>query len=100
MPRRLPRILLLAPVPVAAALFLSSCAAPRAPYPDMEAPAPVVQQATTRVNGRAAPAANDAPGPIVRQLGDETVLGQSGPGVQATESGDVSLNYIDTDVRE
>ena len=70
-------------------------------------PDPAVAGASTtpfednsRINGRAAPAVTDS-GPIIRQPAEEPVLGQpSVPAVQTSEGGDVSLNYIDTDIRE
>lgn len=97
---RLHRVLL-APIPVTAALLLSSCAGPHAPYPAMEQTVvTATAQDSTRASGRVRPASPASAGPIFRQQGDETVLGQSGPGPQPSDAGDVSLNYIDTDIRE
>jgi len=90
--------------PLAFAAMLQSCAAPLAAAepPAVDVTAAIVQvpeREPSRTNGRVTPVPS-AMGPIVRQLGNENALGRVLPPPQLTENGDISLNYIDTDVRE
>jgi general secretion pathway protein D len=79
------------------ALLLASCATPPAPGPVTPAPAP----APAPVNGKITPEAESS-GPLVRQNGAEPVFTAPAPAsaYKVAENGDVSLNYVDTDVRE
>jgi general secretion pathway protein D len=102
--RRFRRTLLIAPL--AFGLMLESCTTPlqaaTPPAGDNRADAaqPQANQSTTRINGRATPTPLETSGPIVRQQGNANALGRVLPQPRGQESGDVSLNYIDTDVRE
>jgi orotate phosphoribosyltransferase len=53
-----------------------------------------------RVNGRIAPDPGGSGGPIIRQEGSGSAIARPSAHNYLTERGDVSLNYIDTDVRE
>jgi general secretion pathway protein D len=92
-------------LPLALSLMLQSCATPldaSTPAAGDIATGAVQQQETqpARVNGRVTPTTPGAYGPIVRQQASENVLGHVLPQPRGGEGGDVSLNYIDTDVRE
>jgi general secretion pathway protein D len=92
-------------LPIVFSLMLQSCATPldaATPAADDIATGAVQPQGTqpARVNDRVAPTTSGASGPIVRQQGGQDVLGHALPQPRGGEAGDVSLNYIDTDVRE
>jgi general secretion pathway protein D len=92
-------------LPLALSLMLESCATPldAATPPAGDIATGAVQPQETqpaRVNGRVTPTTSGAYGPIVRQQASENVLGHVLPQPRGGEGGDVSLNYIDTDVRE
>ena len=97
----------LASAPLAFAVLLQSCAtsvappgampaAAEAPKNMLEAPA----SETARINGKVMPAAGGVPGPIVREQASDSVLGRLPAATRVSENGDVSLNYVDTDIRE
>jgi general secretion pathway protein D len=93
-----------ASVPIGSVLLLASCTSALAPHEPFfsgaELGSPPAPADSTRVSGRAAPSADGNSGPLIRQQASESVLArpQLLPGI--SESGDVSLNYVDTDVRE
>jgi general secretion pathway protein D len=78
-------------------LLLASCSTPPASAPEIASRAP----APAPVNGKITPAPEGA-GPVVRQNGSEPVFAAPVPSsaYRVAENGDVSLNYVDTDVRE
>jgi general secretion pathway protein D len=78
-------------------LLLASCSAPPAPAAEAVTPAP----APAPVSGKITPAPQ-AGGPVVRQDGAEPVFAAAAPSsaYRVADNGDVSLNYVDTDVRE
>lgn len=89
-------------MPLGLAMMLESGVTPlyAAQAPTIQlVPGAVQDQNDPRVNGRVTPAPT-ASGPIVRQQGDDNILGRVLPQPPPAESGDVSLNYIDSDVRE
>jgi len=97
----------LASVALAFAVLLQSCATLVAPRGAMVSPAPAAPGATAapssetaRISGRALPAASDMSGPIVREQASGSALGRLPAAPRVTENGDVSLNYVDTDIRE
>ncbi len=95
----------LAPFGVLCALLLSSCAHPgatREPIGASIAPNPVrfAVDDPTRVNGRVSPGSGTIARPIVRQDGNGALVANPQPSSYAAETGDVSLNYIDADIRE
>ncbi len=94
-------------MPLGFAVILESCATlgmPREagpPSPDVATSmVPARSGDSTRINGRIAPAAANMAGPIVREQGSEGVLGRLPLQSSVSETGDISLNYVDTDVRE
>jgi general secretion pathway protein D len=92
-------------VPLGLALMLESCATsgtPREAPPSPEVIAGVTQardSQSARINGRITPATT-ASGPIVRQQGNDAASRAPPPQPSSTGNGDISLNYVDTDIRE
>jgi general secretion pathway protein D len=91
-------------VPLGLALMLESCATSgtlrEAPPPEVVAS--VIQardSQSARINGRITPATT-ASGPIVRQQGNDAASRAPPPQPSSTGNGDISLNYVDTDIRE
>jgi general secretion pathway protein D len=78
-------------------LLLASCSTPPAAAPEAAPSTP----APAPVNGKITPAP-EAAGPVVRQNGAEPVFTAPAPpsAYKVADNGDVSLNYVDTDVRE
>jgi general secretion pathway protein D len=89
------------------AILLSSCSVPFSRTPPAAPPAapratpPRADQ--SRVSGRVTPE-GDSGGPVVRQNGSDPTFITPAPGTDSryrvAENGDISLNYVDTDVRE
>jgi general secretion pathway protein D len=95
---------ILAPFGVVSALLLTSCAHPGATQEQMEfsSTASTLRFAgdPTRVNGRVSPGSGTVARPIVRQDSNGAVIAMPQPPTYASESGDISLNYVDADIRE
>jgi general secretion pathway protein D len=98
----------LAPVALLSACLLASCAPP--PFTYVE---PRISQATVRTNvqpdpeptpdrtsGSAVPLPTANDGPLARQTGTGTIVGAPSTQSFVTEGGDVSLNYVDADIKE
>jgi general secretion pathway protein D len=85
-------------------MLLSSCAHPQDPGTAPLASADDLRVArsfdTARVSGRVSPASGTVARPIVRQDGNGVLAGNPPPPTPGAENGDISLNYVDADIRE
>jgi general secretion pathway protein D len=96
--------LALMPISAVLALSLACCAARSTVVPGATARAiapraPMMAGEQARINGRVGPTLT-ATGPIIRQDGTGPILAEPESPGAATESGDISLNYSDADIRE
>ena len=96
---------ILTPFGVLCSLLLSSCThqdPTREPIGTSIAPNTVRLDAgdPMRVNGRVSPGSGTIARPIVRQDGSGASVGNPLPASYTAENGDVSLNYVDADIRE
>src|SRR5262245_925638 len=94
------------------ASLLASCATP-GPVPSGPEGAPggpvassdrafgmPTEAASARINGKVTPEPRSGAGPLIRQDGTGIIVAQPQPQSSVNEAGDVSLNYIDTDIKE
>ena len=92
---------LLAPLGLLSALLLSSCAHPEPQATPLELiPPRTAQVDPTRTNGRVTPGSGTVASPFIRQDGNGRVVANPQPQTYANEDGDISLNYVDADIRE
>jgi general secretion pathway protein D len=93
-------------VPLGLAAILESCASlgvlshTAPPSSEVATSMPVRTDDSARANAGVAPAAANTAGPIVREQGSGSVVAGLPAQSSVTEAGDISLNYVDTDVRE
>src|SRR5262245_49329970 len=88
------------------AVLLSSCAHPDA-FDALDAsvlpaaPAPLVSDGeTVRTNGRVTPASGTVARAIIRQNGNGAAVASPRPQNYVAENGDITLNYVEADIRE
>src|SRR5262245_62109957 len=96
--------LMLAPFGVLSALLLSSCAhpsdvAPNTPVLELTSPR-TGESDPTRINGRVTPGSGTVASPFIRQDGTGRAVANPEPRTNVTADGDISLNYVDADIRE